>query len=202
MLSDNIWWTRQARIRTERRLLSNAFHSQVILFWYSFYSVAVSIYYLGSPQSEMIGKYWLIYSVLVLVVSSFINGFSYKERASLIKENYEFLKTLSGKAKQLECEKKCTIQVQQEYESALNKCENHLAKDYLEALYDTYHSATDKTKVNSHPTEYQSKQALCNRKIRMLALLFLYCLPFVTTALLNIKYIGQLIMTLLICALR
>ncbi|TOE66105.1 hypothetical protein CGJ38_24225, partial [Vibrio parahaemolyticus] len=73
MLSNGIWWTRQTRIRTERRLLSNAFHSQVILFWYSFYSVAVSIHYLDTTSDPNVNKYWLIYSVLVLVVSGFIN---------------------------------------------------------------------------------------------------------------------------------
>ncbi len=102
MLSNGIWWTRQTRIRTERRLLSNAFHSQVILFWYSFYSVAISIHYLNTTSDPNVNKYWLIYSVLVLVVSGFINGLSYKERAASVKENYEYLKTLYVKAIELE----------------------------------------------------------------------------------------------------
>ena len=179
MLSDNIWWTRQSRIRTEHRLLSNAFHSQVILLWYSFYSVAISIYYLGRDASELSSKYWLIYSVLVLVVSVYINGFSYKERAGLIKENYEYLKSLFGTAKDIERANGDLSDVHAKYEKALNSCENHHPSDYLEALYDVYQSAQDKDKVSPHPTEYQIKKAKKYKRQRTILLSFFYLLPVV-----------------------
>ncbi|MGS0676985.1 SLATT domain-containing protein [Shewanella sp. 125m-1] len=98
-LSSDIWWTRKARIRAEKRLLSNAFQSQLLLLWYSLFSVAVSIYYLNNTQSKLGATYWVVYSVLVLVMSCFINGLSFKERAGLIKECYIGLKSLHLKAK-------------------------------------------------------------------------------------------------------
>ncbi|HCV05692.1 SLATT domain-containing protein [Pseudoalteromonas sp. APAL1] len=185
MLSDNIWWTRQTRIRTERRLLSNAFHSQVILFWYSFYSVAVSIHYLNADTDTNLNKYWLIYSVLVLVVSGFINGLSYKERAASVKENYEYLKTLYVRACEHEKNQTSCLELAKEYEEALNKCENQAPVDYPEALYDTFMSATDKAKVKPHPTQYQIDIALKNRKYRKLYISFLYLLPILITIFLN-----------------
>jgi hypothetical protein len=185
VLSDNIWWTRQSRIRTERRLLSNAFHSQVILLWYSFYSVAVSIYYLNSTLDAVSNKYWLIYSILVLVVSVYINGFSFKERASLIKENYEHLKTLASKASTIEAEGDDLTEINLQYEKALNSCENHLPSDYLEALYDIYQSAEDKNKISPRPTEYQEKRAESNRSDRKMFLGFFYSLPVIITVTLN-----------------
>ncbi|EGQ8299883.1 hypothetical protein BTO19_17780 [Vibrio parahaemolyticus] len=193
MLSNGIWWTRQTRIRTERRLLSNAFHSQVILFWYSFYSVAVSIHYLDTTSDPNVNKYWLIYSVLVLVVSGFINGLSYKERAVSVKENYERLKTLYVKAVELEKNGQSCTDLAEEYERELNKCENQAPGDYPEALYDTFYSASDQSKISPHPTQYQIDIALKNRKYRKLCISSLYLLPFAITVLLNGDWVINLL---------
>ena len=195
-LSDNIWWTRQSRIRAEKRLLSNAFNSQVLLLWYSFYSVAISIYYFGQEQSALASKSWLIYSVLILTVSGFINGFSYKERANLIKENYERLKSLYNKAKLKENNKEDTSPILTEYEIALNKCENHTVEDYLEALYDTVNSSIDKTKIDPNPTEYQYKKAEFNRKKRFATLSLLYSLPVFITIIMNVPSITSCIVSI------
>lgn len=198
LLSDSIWWTRQSRIRTERRLLSNAFHSQLILLWYSFYSVAASIYYIGSQQSETISKYWLIYSVLVLIVSGFINGFSYKERASQIKENYESLKKLYAQAKEFESKGQSVFHVQKTYEEALKKCENHSPMDYLEALYDTYQSTQNKDNVSPHPTEYQIRIAKWNRIKRTGGLFIFYIFPLAITFFFNNQKNGDELSQLII----
>lgn len=189
MLSDNIWWTRQSRIRTERRLLSNAFHSQILLLWYSFYSLAVSIYYIGSTQSVLSSKSWIIYSAMILAISSFINGFSYKERAALIKENYEYLKNLYQHSKYLEENKRSTYRVQMKYNIALNKCENHSPTDYITALYETYQSSADKTLVDPHPTKHQIRHFKINRFIRTLTLITLYLLP-ITISLISWLFAG------------
>jgi hypothetical protein len=99
-LANSIWITRKARIQAEKRLLANAVHSQAILFWYSFISVAISIYYLKfNPSSEYASISWVIFSVLVLCVSCFINGFKFESRAGLIKECYETLGELQQRAK-------------------------------------------------------------------------------------------------------
>ncbi|GAA0287167.1 hypothetical protein GCM10009128_01850 [Psychrosphaera haliotis] len=133
--SDNVWWTRKARIQAEKRLLSNAFQSQLLLLWYSFFGVAVSIFYLkftpSAGQEDLAGISWIVYSVLVLSMSGFIAGLSFKERASLIKESYETLNTFYHKAKE---ENADIEKISAEYEQIMGLCENHTDYDYYLAL--------------------------------------------------------------------
>lgn len=133
--SDNVWWTRKARIQAEKRLLSNAFQSQLLLLWYSFFGVAVSIYYLkftpSAGQEDLAGISWIVYSVLVLSLSGFIAGLSFKERASLIKESYETLNTFYHKAKEDNAD---IEKISAEYEQIMGLCENHTDYDYYIAL--------------------------------------------------------------------
>lgn len=134
-LSNAAWWTRKARMQAEKRLLSNAAHSQILLLWYSFASVAASIFYLNfatRPTDQNIaGITWVVFSVLVLCISGFINGLSFKERAARIKEGYEMLKTFYHKANQDGVD---LSQLSSEYEQILGLCENHTDRDYYWAL--------------------------------------------------------------------
>ena len=152
-LSDNIWWTRRARIQTEARLLSNAFQAQLLLLWYSFCSVAASIYYLKlNTQSEYSDVAWVIFSVLVLCVSGFINGLSFKERAGLVKENYEQLHSLYQKSKSKTGDDPLLTN---EYEEILNGSENHTDRDYYMALCIAWLSTTNPGKnLDRRPTKY------------------------------------------------
>lgn len=122
---------------------------------------------------------------MVLVVSVYINGFSYKERAVLIKENYERLKTLITLAKQIEYKEGDVTKVASSYEKILNTCENHRQEDYLQALYEVYESSEDKSKVKPKPTEYQLKVAKKNRILRRLTLGVFYLLPILISLALN-----------------
>jgi hypothetical protein len=140
--SDNIWWTRKARIQAEKRLLNNSFQSQLLLLWYSFSGVAVAIFHLktsaSSAVTELGGIAWVVYSVLALCMSGFINGLSFKERAGLIKECYETLNTLYLKAKEVECEVPykalSKVGIISEFNQVLGVCENHKDVDYYKAL--------------------------------------------------------------------
>lgn len=133
--SDNVWWTRKARIQAEKRLLSNAFQSQILLLWYSFSGVASAIYYLNLGDSgsnpDLNGIAWVVFSVLVLCISGFINGLSFKERAGLIKECYETLNGLCQKSKD---DGANFFQLNSEYDQILGVCENHTDRDYYLAL--------------------------------------------------------------------
>lgn len=151
-LSDNIWWTRKARIQTEKRLLSNAFQSQLILLWYSFFSVAISIYSLTNSQDSKNSVLWVVYSVLVLCISGFINGLSFKERASLVKECYESLNSLIHSANRDGANQ---AEIAREYESRLNACENHTDVDFALALCQEYWASSKRTRKSSK--EYHSK---------------------------------------------
>lgn len=201
-LADNIWWTRKARIQTEKRLLSNAFHSQVILLWYSFFSVAVSVYYLNNPQNGIEAISWVVYSVLVLCISGFINGLSFKERANLIKECYESLNSIMHQASKPNPD---LDTLSTAYESKLNACENHTDKDFAIALCQEYWASTSSVRQvskdfhsDTSENKQQPKQALTRIPtshhwfltvsyfvVRLLTLLFFYVLPVLILLALN-----------------
>ncbi len=201
-LADNIWWTRKARIQTEKRLLSNAFHSQVILLWYSFFSVAVSVYYLNNPQNGIEAISWVVYSVLVLCISGFINGLSFKERANLIKECYESLNSIMHQASKPNPD---LDTLSTAYESKLNACENHTDKDFAIALCQEYWASTSSVRQVSKDfhsdtleNKQQPKQALTRIPtshhwflmvsyfvVRLLTLVFFYVLPVLILLALN-----------------
>lgn len=185
---DNVWWTRKARIQAERRLLSNAFQSQLLMLWYSFCGVAASIYYLkidnSSPNNELPGIIWVVYSVLILCMSGFITGLSFKERAGLIKECYEALNTFYQKAKTDNAD---IGAISKEYEQILGLCENHTDYDYYLALcieYVTCPTPTDpKTKLKEgldrRPTWYHWVSISYWIFKKYLLLTVLYFLPII-----------------------
>ncbi|MEI5637474.1 MULTISPECIES: SLATT domain-containing protein [unclassified Pseudoalteromonas] len=186
--SDNVWWTRKARIQAEKRLLSNAFQSQLLLLWYSFFGVAVSIYYLeftpSAGQEDLAGISWIVYSVLVLSMSGFIAGLSFKERASLIKESYETLKTFYHKAKE---ENADIGKISAEYEQIMGLCENHTDYDYYLALcleHVTSNKSVDtntgcKTGLDRCPTWYHWFSITWWLVKRYVLLTCLYILPVI-----------------------
>ncbi|WP_034458619.1 SLATT domain-containing protein [Buttiauxella noackiae] len=193
-LIDNIWWTRKSRIQTEKRLLANAFQSQLILLWYSFFSVAISIYYIKfSDNDDLSGVSWVIYSVLILCMSGFINALSFKERAGLVKESYEALNLLLQKPAGTVDEKDI---ITNEYNKLLGVCENHTDVDYYTALCIEYSSsnASIDTRTNLKagfdraPGVYHWAQFIFWRIKRVVVLTVLYMIPvFILFA---IKYLS------------
>lgn len=184
-IKDNVWWTRKARIQAERRLLSNAFQSQLLMLWYSFWGVAASIYYLKIDNSDthnnLPGISWVVYSVLTLCMSGFITGLSFKERAALIKECYEALNTFYQKAK----ESFDIDATSKEYEQILGLCENHTDYDYYLALCIEYVTCTGiinpetklKEGLDRRPTWYHWFSLTFWILRRYLLLALLYFLP-------------------------
>jgi conflict system pore-forming effector with SLATT domain len=92
-------------------------------------------------QSEYAGVAWVVFSVLVLSISGFINGLGYKERAALVKDSYEALNGLYQRARGNTGN---TDALANEYENILSICENHADIDYQLALCDTYLSHNKK----------------------------------------------------------
>jgi hypothetical protein len=191
--SNNVWWTRKARVQAEKRLLSNAFQSQIILLWYSFFSVAISIYYLNfaSSSNEISGISWVVFSVLVLSMSGFISGLSFKERAALIKESYEVLNRIYFKSLD---EKSDSEQLAKEYEQIMGLCENHTDYDYYSALCIEYASSTKaidsetglKKGFDRKPGWYHWFSLTWWIAKRYLMFSFFYALPFLLTIFLEI----------------
>lgn len=187
--ADNVWWTRKARIQTEKRLLSNAFQSQILLFWYSFASVAVSIYHLkfatSTTKSEIAGISWVIYSVLVLCISCFINGLSFKERAGLIKECYETLNDFYQKLRQDDAD---VNKLSSEYNQVLGVCENHTDNDYYRALCEVYLTTNDSRFLDRLPSKYHWFRVIKSKLGRGCILIFFYLLPILLFIVLEMKW--------------
>lgn len=181
-LEDDIWWTRKARINAEKRLLANAAHVKAISLWYAFTSVAVSIFYL---QSDDLDPYadalWVIYASLILAISAYNSGSNLRERAGLIKECYENLKTLTHKAKVAGS----MDEVAKQYHELLGLCENHHDIDYEKALVNEHLSnpskANSETKLKKGMTKAPTLVHYINVTIyslkRYTVLVFLYLLP-------------------------
>jgi hypothetical protein len=176
--SDNVWWTRKARIQAEKRLLSNALQSQLLLLWYSFIGVVASVYYLKfeDKNTDLAGITWVIYSILILCISGFISALSLKERASHIKECYERLSSIYHKSKIKKHEEEKLVA---EYESILGVCENHTDADYYKALCIEYWTNADITKLDRKPRVFHWCMLTKSMIIRFAMFTALYSLPFI-----------------------
>jgi len=184
--SDNIWWTYKARIEAEKRLLSNALQSQILLLWYSFSGAAVSIYYLNSNNDTsatgLAGITWIVYSVLVLCMSGFISGLTFNKRAGLIKECYETLYSFYHKSKAKGAD---VDQLTAEYNQIIRLCENHTDKDYYLALCIIHVTQSGKTDVKTglkegldrRPTWYHWCSVVIWTVKHYMMLFVLYSLP-------------------------
>lgn len=148
-------------------------------------SVAVSIYYLNvAPSNNVTGIAWVIFSVLVLCLSAIIYGFTFKERAALVKESYEKLNHVYLLSKDPTEDKK---NVEQQYSQILNITENHSDRDYVNALCLEYLNSSGvadpitglKPKMDRAPTKFQWIYAIFWFAFRNLFILILYVIPFV-----------------------
>ena len=183
-IKDNIWWTRKARIQTEKRLLSNDFHAQAILLTYSFTSVAASIWNLSHEnETSYFSTIFVAFSVLILLVSSFIASCSFKNRASLIKDCYELLQSLYNQATLADSDRE---KIAEEYKRTLGLCENHSDIDYTLAIfYEWYntHKENRKENITKRLTPFQIVCVIYSKVKRFVFLSSAYLLPILIIAL-------------------
>ena len=121
----------RARIIAEKRLDSNQFHGQLILLWYSFVGVATSIYYLVYvPHHKIINLFWVIYSIAIFFVSSYISQSNFQGRADQMKQCHLALKELYY------CSEQETgyDALSKKYLDSLKMSGNHKSSDYLRAM--------------------------------------------------------------------
>jgi hypothetical protein len=143
-LKDRIWFTRIARIYSEKRLLRNEHHSQLLLMFYSVYIIALSVTQLKfkpipDDASSVLG---IILSVTLFGLSFHLSARRFSDRAQSFKENYTHLQELSGRLELAECKsdpaelQKVIEYVQAEYRSAIAYNENHTTMDDRCARFD------------------------------------------------------------------
>lgn len=142
-LRDRIWFTRIARIYSEKRLLRNEFHSQLLLMAYSVYNIALAVTLLKyKPISDDAGAVLgIILSVALFGLSFHLTARNFSARAQRFKENYTALQELSGRLELAACQsdqvalEDAIKQVQDEYGKAIVGCENHTTLDDRCARY-------------------------------------------------------------------
>ncbi|MGZ0706222.1 SLATT domain-containing protein [Pseudomonas piscis] len=184
-LSDKIWWTRKSRIQTEKRLLSNDFQAQMILLWYAFFSVAISIYYLiKKSDSDIAPGVWVILSVFSLTASTFVSALNFKSRALLVKECYEHLDALYQAVNHTTGSEKINS-IQIKYNETLSLCENHTELDYRSARCEMYFSGNR----NFSPaiSRYEIANWLISKTLRYILLAVIYTTPTVLFLILEVR---------------
>jgi len=142
-LSDRIWWTRQCRIQAEKRLLANHKWSQYLLFWYSFFSVVLSVVILKFDFLEDYGDVLFVcFSVFTFAISLFLASSRFSQRADELKTNYTKLQALYEPISRLEkADDSNSSQYQEltkDYTALLDGVENHLDIDDASALVDAW----------------------------------------------------------------
>jgi len=136
-LNDRIWFTRIARIYSEKRLLRNGLHSQLLLMFYAVYSIALSVTQLKFKPipDDAATVFGIILSVILFGLTFHMSSRGFAARAQRFKENYTHLQLLSGRLDVAECQAESTeLQkvieyVQAEYSTAIANCENHTTMD-------------------------------------------------------------------------
>lgn len=181
-LKDRIWFTRIARIQAEKRLLSNELHSQLLLMFYSVYSIALSVAQLqykpiSDEAASVIG---IILSVTLFGLAFHLNGRGFSARAQRLKENYTRLQLLLGRIELAECQanphvlQSTIVSVQAEYAAAIAGSENHITMDDRCARY-----PYDQSKLTRPLGRLDYIFILVYRGYRILGLAFLYLSPLV-----------------------
>jgi len=175
-LSDTIWWTKKARIKAEKRLLFNDISSQIILLWYSLFTVCVSIFELKEPSTN--GYFAVIMvslSVLILCASLFIGNRNFKERAMLLKQCYEQLSEVEAKTRQNDADINI---LGTEYQNILSVSENHSEIDFKYALVSEYLNSHDPKKdLTRTPTKYNVFEVILYVLYSYLKLLIFILIP-------------------------
>ncbi len=175
-LSDTIWWTKKARIQAEKRLLFNDFSSQVILLWYSAFTVCVSILEIKSPSSNGYFAVTMVsLSVLILCASLFIGNRNFKERAMLLKVCYEQLSEVESKSYNKDAH---ISDLSIEYKNILSVSENHTDVDFKSALVSEYLNSSDPEKqLTRLPTKYNVFELVVSKSIKFIFVAFIGLLP-------------------------
>ncbi|WP_273860560.1 SLATT domain-containing protein [Photobacterium sp. GSS17] len=176
MLSDNIWFTRIARIEASKRLLSLERQCQILLISYSLLSVCLSIIFLVKDSSQFDNVVLCLFSTVILVLSLFITNSDYKGRGVQLKENYIELQNIYFLVKDLESENKENEdpkrlkELRDEYIKLLHQTENHSTADDLRAR--------SKQKTTRPLKENEKQQLDVMDNLSLLRVIFSW-LPFV-----------------------
>lgn len=172
-LENNIWWSKKSKIHQEIRLLKYELHSQLLLIWYSLFTLGASILTASPDNSLNITinpNLLIIFSILTLVMSCFVTSLNFKERIIKIKNCYENLVSIDTSKPDASIL----------YSNVLKLCENHSETDYLSAKFNEIYSTKSDLrteKIDRLLTPYELFKYFRNLISYYFKLLILYTLP-------------------------
>lgn len=131
---NQVWTTRQARIKAEKRLENKEMFIQFVNIYYSCFTIIFSLvsYVLANEWLNLIS---LIMTISLLVVILFFNSMKYKDTARQFMENYTQLQKIEFELQFLtvnNIEKVRDLQMQ--YCDLMNAYNNHISFDYYCAV--------------------------------------------------------------------
>lgn len=172
--SDNIWFTRKARIHSAERLKNDHTHTQLFLIEYALIAAILSV--VSLRYSNFLGLdtdiFITIMSIVVLVLSLVITNFDMKERSNKFYQNYIQLQTLYLETKELENNNKSLTSTREKYQSLLLEVENHLPIDDICARVESA-----KTLYSRIPTKYEYIRCYAYKTVRYSFLFIIYFMP-------------------------
>lgn len=133
-LGDKIWITRKCRINLAERLQKNNLFSQLLIIWYSFLLIALTIFDKSSSIFKDSYSLTLILSIGILILSIFIMSMNYSERAIKAQILYAQLDCLFNQVENAAQKDEKTLYNQ--YTNLISLTENHNHNDYLKTQYD------------------------------------------------------------------
>jgi len=128
-LSRNIWITRKCRINASERLLSHAKYIEILNVYYSIFVIILSLISL-TKQDDLLSIISLACSIALTISIIYANSAGYRDRSSLLKQNYIELQLLLD---QLTCtnndDTKQIMNISTKYAELLKASENHILID-------------------------------------------------------------------------
>lgn len=128
-LSRNIWITRKCRINASERLLSCAKYIELLNVYYSIFVIILSLISLTN-HDNLLSMVSLVCSISLTISIIYANSVSYRDRSSVLKQNYIELQLLLD---QLSCIKgddvESVMNISAKYAELLKVSENHMPID-------------------------------------------------------------------------
>lgn len=173
--SDNIWFTRKARVQSSERLKNDHTHTQLLLVEYTLIGAVLSVIVIrhnklfGSDTDIMLA----IMSIVILVLSLVITNFNMKERSNIFFNNYVQLQLIYLESKEIEkIENSDMSDVREKYKKALLDVENHTVMDDICARVENA-----KSLYSRHPTCVEYFKCFGYKTIKFIMYLLLYSAP-------------------------
>lgn len=177
MLSDKIWVTRKVRINTEKRLLKNAFLSQVLMIVYSSILVFSAVWNLVHPNND-IAFLFVCGSIAVLILSIYLSSHKFIERSLSIRNCYVQLDKIYNNVKRAEGSQdlKMIENCETIYSDILLSVENHSSYDYLCMRHSI---RGDENTTLPKYTKLDFFHYILEKVYRSLVVALCFCLPFI-----------------------